>query len=109
VHINKTGWVMESQHDLARYHHFTQHIITSLNHNTLLIFLHTTTTQYHFTQSIADARDRSVRKFNFCTTVQIQFLLSTRDDAMTILMLNSCKTHKQQSIHSVYPFIHMLL
>ena len=46
--------------------------ITSLNHNTLLILLHTITTQYHFTQPIAHGREdkcerisAQLSKYNF--------------------------------------------
>ena len=38
--------------------------ITSHKHNTLLILLHTTTTQYHFPQSLADAREDKCKKIS---------------------------------------------
>ena len=122
---------MESQHDLARYHHFTQHIITSLNHNTLLILLHTTTTHcwYHFTQTqhTVDITSHnhntiyitshnpwqmqektSVRKFLHNCPNTISTFCKIWCNGYTDV--DSCKTHKKQCVVTEkYAFIHMML
>jgi len=62
VHINETGQVF----GISTLLHFSQHVVAShVNHNTLLISLHTTTTHHHFTHMAVAREDK-------CMTISAQ-------------------------------------